>query len=229
MNEVLKAHCGSGRICRGYLMVGDLEYSITSGREAAAAILGAASERISSHPDFLEQIFDSFGMAEARELRRKSFMKPVLAAKKVFFIAASKFDYEAGHMLSRLLDDSPDNCCFLFSADSAIILPEIIRSKLFILPGKNFYLTDEKKIFYKKFLKAGPVERLSLIKNISADKKAALDFLNELEIFLSPTLKKEKKLISAFEEINSLRRFLFDRAPSPKMIVEHLALTLPNF
>lgn len=229
MNEALKAHCASGRICRGYLMVGDSESSITSGREAGAAILGINEESVASHPDFSEYTFDSFGPDEIRELRRKSFMKPALAPRKVFSVSAAKFDDGAGHMLSRLLDDSPDNCCFLFSADCEMNLPEIIRAKLFLLPGKSFSLPREKKNFYEKFLKAGPAERLNLVKSISADKKAALGFLNELEVFLSAGLKKEKKLISVLGEINRLRRFLFDRAPSAKMIIEHFALTLPQF
>jgi hypothetical protein len=74
-------------------------------------------------------------------------------------------------------------------------------------------------------------DRLLAIKNIAFDKKEALKFLLELEIVLGEKLEesKNKDLVSSLDEIVSVRQFLFDRAPSPKIILEHFALTLPKF
>lgn len=112
----------------------------------------------------------------------------------------------------------------------------MLRSRLVSIFEKgNFELNIQKRDFYEKFFKANPAERLLLVKNTASDKNIALEFLNELEIILSEKIKKEqrasdlfKTLLFSLEELQTNRRFLFDRAPSPRMIIEHFALTLPQ-
>ncbi len=51
-------------------------------------------------------------------------------------------------------------------------------------------------------------------------------FFTELEVALHPHVQ-DKKVREALEDLSHLRQYLNDRAPSLKMILEHLAVTLP--
>jgi hypothetical protein len=239
MHPILKAHCETGHFSRGYLLIGDRGKSLISGREAAAILLDCGGSSLGSHPDFWEQSFDFFGLDDSNALKQKSAMKPILAKKRVFLLDINSFDNSIAASVSKILEDSPETCYFFFTAAFAENVPLLLRSRLVNLIEGDFQLSDEKRNFYERFLKSGPVERLSLAKNISSDKSLALGFLNELEVVLynnlrgSPTsLKLEgsrtSNIISSLEELRKNRQFLFDRAPSHKMIIEHFALTLPQ-
>lgn len=231
MHPILKSHCETGHFSRGYLLTGDRERSRIFGREAAAVLLDCEVRSLNSHPDFWEQYFDSFGVEESNLLRQKSSTKPILAEKKIFLLDIDSFDNFIAPTISKILEDSPQTCHFFFVAAFAENVSPILRSSLVNLIEGDFKLDDEKKNFYEKFLKEGPVERLSLAKNAASDKRAALEFLNELEIVLARQIKRQPlpvNLLLSLEELEIYRRFLFDRAPSPKMIIEHFALTLPR-
>jgi hypothetical protein len=84
--------------------------------------------------------------------------------------------------------------------------------------------------FCKEFLNLTPNKRLESVKNILTNKVKAVEFLNGLEIILEKTIgtSARPKTTKALEEIQKGRRFIFDRASSPKIIMEHLALALPK-
>lgn len=235
MNSLLRAHCETGHFSHGYLLIGDSKRSQLSVRKAASIILEHDEFSIDSHSDFLEQFFDLFTLNESRELLSKAAMKPIFAAKRVFSLGITSMTYEAALSLSKILEEPPSTCYFFFLMPFGENVPEPLRSRLLnIFEGGNFELDDKKRNFYEKFLESGSIERLSLVKNISSDKRLTLEFLNELEVIFSERLKKERKpqalknLILFLDEIKANRQFLFDRAPSPKMIIEHFALTLPQ-
>ncbi len=235
MNPILKAHCETGHFSHGYLLIGDREKSLISGRKAAAILLNYNESALASHPDFLEQFFDIFELEQSRELKRKFSMKPILAERKVFLLGINSFNYEAVNSLSKIIEDPPEDCYFFFMAVFSEDVPLVLRSRLVnLFEESSFELSKERRDFYENFLKKDSVERLALAKNAATDKKSALEFLNELEIILSEKIKKEhspdvfKSLLYSLEELQSNRRFLFDRASLPRMIIEHFALILPQ-
>jgi len=235
MNPILKAHCETGHFSHGYLLIGDREKSLISGRKAAAILLNYKESALNSHPDFLEQFFDLFELEQSNDLKRKFSMKPILAERKVFLLGINSFDYKAVNSLSKIIEDPPEDCYFFFMTVFPEDMPVVLRSKLVnLLEEGIFSLSKEKSDFYKRFLETDSVERFALAKNAAAEKKSALEFLNELEIILSEKIKKEhspkvfKSLLYSLEELQTNRRFLFDRASLPRMIIEHFALILPQ-
>lgn len=235
MHPILKIHCETGHFSHGYLLIGNREKSRISARKAAAILLECPESLLNSHQDFYEHFFDPFGIEESRDLRQKSAMKPITADKRVFLLSIASFNNEAAINISKIIEGSTESCHFFLIVPPVNNVPSIIRSCLVnLFEEENFKLSEEKRNFYGKFLKTGPAERLNLIKNISGDKKIALEFLNEMEFILSEQLKKEKQpsvfknFLSSLEELQKNRQFLFDRAPSPRMIIEHFALTLPR-
>jgi hypothetical protein len=72
------------------------------------------------------------------------------------------------------------------------------------------------------FIESSPKRRMDLVKTFfEKDKVEVVEFLNELEIVL-----ESRKNLKALEEIERVKKFLFNPTGSQKMILEHLALTL---
>jgi len=235
MNPILKAHCETGHFSHGYLLIGDREKSLISGRKAAAILLNYKESALASHPDFYKKFFDFFKLEQSNDLKRKLSIKPILAERKVFLLGINSFDHEAVNGLSKIIEDSPEDCYFFFMTDFLEDVPVVVRSKLVnLFEEGSFELSKERRDFYEKFLITNPAERFTLAKNAASDKKNALEFLNEVEIILSEKIKEEhspeifKSLLYSLEELQVNRRFLFDRVSLPKMIIEHFALILPQ-
>jgi hypothetical protein len=236
MNPILKAHCENGRFSHGYLLLGDHENMRLWARQAAGILLGCEESSLDSHPDFYEIFLDVFDLDQGRDLRQKIMTRPVFAAKKVFLLGAESFNDEAVIGLARIFEEPPETSHFFLISSLAENVPLVLRSRLVCIFEKgSFELNSQKRDFYEKFFKANPGERMLLVKNIAADKNIALEFLNEVEVILGEKIKKEqrqsdifKNLLFSLEELQKNRRFLFDRAPSPRMIIEHFALTLPQ-
>ena len=87
----------------------------------------------------------------------------------------------------------------------------------------------EKRLIKKDAL-AGIAKKMA--DDIADEKKTkadAVSFLNSVEKVLREKIGKRKFTPSeaeAFEELIKFRGYLYDRAPSVKMILEHLALVL---
>ncbi len=234
MNYILKHHCDTGHFSHSYLLIGDRRVSHNSARKMTSILLNCEESLLDSHPDFLEESLELFNLEKSNELKQKFSIKPIYSERKVFLLDVASFDYEAAIAFSRIIENIFETCYVFFISAFATDVPLALRSRLVNIFEGNFKLGEDKKIFYEKFLKAGPVQRLALVKDAAGDKKIALEFLNELEIMLSEKMEKEKRpvidaLVSSLEELRKNRSFLFDRAPSPRMIVEHLALTMPKF
>ncbi len=156
MHPVLKAHYEAGHFSHGYLLVGEKENSRFSCRQVAAVLLNCREEQLDSHPDFLEQFFNFFGLEEANTLKQKFSMKPILAEKRVFLLEVDSFDHKAIAGLSKILEDPPNACYSFFIATFAEDIPAVLRSRLVNLFDKEeFKLSGERRIFYDKFLKSG--------------------------------------------------------------------------
>lgn len=231
---ILKTHCETGHFSHGYLLVGEREKCRVWARQIAAILLDYEEPLLDSHPDFSEQYFDVFAMNESRDLKQRVATTPILGKKKVFVFGIASFSPEAVNSLLKILEEPPETCHFFFLVSFFGDVPSVLRSRLVaVVEKENYRLSEEKHNFYEKFLKAEPPLRLKLVKNISADKRIAFEFLNELEVVLSEQLKKggaffSRDNISLLGEIRLNRQFLLDRASLPKMILEHFALTLPR-
>lgn len=231
MNSIIKSHCATGNFSHGYLLFGDFEDSIIPARKMSAAILDCKEEHLSGHPDFYEQLFDSFSLDDLRYLAQRAGMRPVLSQKLVFILKISSILPEAVISLSGFFENASPSSYFFLVLPSNEQAPAILRSRLTDISEKGeFKIDGERKKFWQTYLQSGPMERLAFSKDAASDKKSALVFLNELEAVMEEKLKNKKnikKTISFMEEISLMRKHLLTRASYPKMIIEHLALTSP--
>lgn len=233
----------------GYLLAGDFEISRKMAFEAAEKILDPTTVaggndngcRLKTHPDFFYQKFDLFGIDDSQDLRRKASMRPLFGESKVFVIEIVSFSIESANALLKTFEEPYEGTHFFVLVPSWEDVIPTLRSRLTIIDNRtNREIVDEeKKKFYEKFLRNLPTKRLDMIQSIIRDKnkEKAIAFVNGLEIMLEKSVSlrtditgnpTETRFFEHLEQIQKCRDFLFQKGGSPKMVLEHLALTLPQ-
>lgn len=194
-----------------------------------------------ANPDFWNGDFDTFGIDESRVIKEMQTRRPFSGYKKIFVITANFFTREAQNSLLKVLEEPVSDTHFFFITQNTQSLLPTLKSRLYIIPTlrrQGLRKENEGKAFVKnfaqEFLDANIPKRIELLKDIieSKDKNKAIRFLDDLETTLynrrgstSPIGEVEDNL---FEEIRKCRSYLNDRAPSVKMILEHIALITLN-
>ncbi len=181
------------------------------------------------HEWFLKS-FETFGIEDSRALKEMQSRKSNPEELKIFILKTSFFTGEAQNALLKVFEEPTEGTrIFLVAPKSAGILPTL-RSRLFNLGGVNSSGggDDESAM---KFLSGSAPERLKIIKKMAEnkDKASAAALLNALEKILggeiATNLSREE--IFVLEEVRKGREYLFGRAPSIKMILEHISLITP--
>ncbi len=242
----MKIHIESGNFHHGYLLAGDFEVSRKMAKEAAKKILKSTTVvdandngcRLETHPDFFHQQFELFSVKDSQELRRKASMRPFFGDSKVFIIEILSFSIESTNALLKTFEEPYEGTHFFVIVPSLEDVIPTLRSRLTVIDSEinREIIDEEKKKFYEKFLRDLPTKRLDMIQNIikDKDKEKAIEFVNELEIILvravNPPLGgfTAKTKIQMLEQIQKCRDFLYQRGGSAKMVLEHLAVTLPQ-
>ena len=198
---------------------------------------------VKGNPDFLHLSFDSFGIDEGRRLKEMQTGKAFAGDRRFFVVSASSFTHEAQNSLLRVFEDPSPNVHFFVIMPSADGILPTLRSRFFIIPHESKYKTkkihDEKIISAKEFLENTSASRLAMIKGVveDKDKDKALELLNNIEselhsIFIASvgtssraSLKQHARFL---EEISLAKQYLHDRSSSVKLILEHVALVVPQ-
>lgn len=238
MESILKTHIETGNFHHGYLLAGDFEISRKAALEAARVILTSMSgvdvSRLEANPDFFHQAFELFGIQDSRELRQRASATSFGGAGKVFIIEIFSFSAESANALLKLFEEPSKGTHFFIIVPSLDDVIPTLRSRLAVVDNQDSERLALGTEEARKFLADLPGKRTESIKKILKDKQAAINFLDELEIILARAVKPPlggftaKTKIQALEEIQKCRGFLFSKAGSPKMVLEHLALSLPQ-
>ena len=166
--------------------------------------------------------YDSFGVGEARSLQNLSMQKPVSNEYRVFVVAFNTITTEAQNALLKLLEDPSEAARFyLITVRDDLLIPTL-RSRLMnidILSELHEVSADT-----EHFLESSYAERLGVVADRmkSKDEPWARRLLDELEVWIH-----SQHDATLMEEILFLRRYDRTRSASLKMLLEHLALSLP--
>lgn len=219
----------------GYLLTGDMEKAEKAAFEMAAKILSTDEDKLRAHPDFsfLDPSADgnSFTIDDARSIRERSSKKSFSGKGRVFVIKSNVFTREASNALLKTMEEPAGLSYFFVVTFSPENVLNTLRSRLVPItfyPGTE--LPKEQVEFVKNFLNASVDKRIEWTKELAEDKQKTLDFLNGLELFFREKLIKNfsGEIINSIDDIGHQRDFLRGRSSSPKMILEHLGLTLPR-
>src|SRR3989344_1761108 len=170
---------------------------------------------------------ERFGIDDARAPIALASLKNFNEA--VFFVWGASITSDAQQALLKLFEEPQAGTTFVLLAPHGSLLPTL-RSRMLPYPELST-ATENSSLYWEvgKFLKMAGKERSEMIVKILKDdegvKERVRDFINALEAELSKDVKKNKQ---GLEDIAMVRDYLGDKAPSLKMLLEHLALSLPT-
>ena len=183
------------------------------------------------NPDVSVRRYEKFGIEESRELSRYASLKNV-SGRALYILGVSQINSEAQQALLKLFEEPGDGIIFVLLAPHGAII-STLRSRMLVYP------TDleevQETVFVKKFLaspyKIRSEEIAKLLKDEEGVRERMREFLNALEKALHASLLKTKggrEIREGLEDIARVRSYAGDRSPSLKMLLEHLALSLPT-
>src|SRR3989344_3089330 len=225
MQELILGYEQSGNLHHAYLLEGEHEVlvpAITSFIESRLKI----STR--GNPDVLVLQYNSFGIDEGRYLQGLESLHATAGTRKIFIIAFHFITREAQNAFLKLFEEPLPGTHFFLVTPSAHMLLPTLRSRLHIIAVAHS--AKKEGALAEKFLKTVPAKRVELFKKIldAKDKPALLVFLNDLEAQLYQDINFTKAPETRmFEEIQKVRRYLYDTGPLLKMLLEHLSLLVP--
>lgn len=218
-----------GELNHAYCLEGEAEVILPALRQELLSGLGV---KVVGNPDFWESQVSSFSIAEARELISRQARMGFAEGSKFFVVATSAIQTEAQNALLKVFEEPTPRTHFFLIVPTAQDLLPTLRSRLQIIRPES---SGDKKssVEARDFLKASPAQRLVFIKDNllmpvnEGGREQARQFLNDLErklLILGRPISPERALV--LSELASCRDFLSDRAPSLKLILEHLALII---
>lgn len=191
--------------------------------------------KIKTHgnPDFYDRKYETLTIDDARELKSLAGTMPTTPeGKKIFILSMNGATVEAQNALLKLLEEPAEYVRFFVVIPSAHLLLLTMKSRLSIVGTAEAGMEASPEAL--KFLKLPIAKRLEQVKalldDISKEKKTkqdAVDFLGDLEAAIhSRAGVRDGK--NALEAIAFARKYSNDRAPSLKMLLEYVALSVYN-
>lgn len=179
---------------------------------------------------------DAFLIEHAHQLRREQTMHGASGARKIFVVAFNTMMSEAQNALLKTLEEPTAGTHFFFVTRTGEILLPTVRSRMQIIKGLGSRVEGLENAG-EKFLNAALPERMKMIEHFTKAKteekpKAKEDariFLESLERALYKTTPGAALPVAeSLQNVITAKRYLSDRSPSLKLLLEHLALTVPQ-
>ena len=177
--------------------------------------------------------FDRLGGDDAGALIERSQLKNF--GEATFLIAVGSITTEAQQALLKLFEEPQMGTTFVLIVPHGTIIPTL-RSRMLPYPRQDDILPLQDAARFNlatQFLKSSQKERsdyvVKLLKDDEGAREAVRALLNELERELHVRLRKShiREMREGLEDIAKVRSYVGDRSPSLKMLMEHLALSIP--
>ena len=195
---------------------------------SARALLNFPDPKEGAHPDVHIYVWEKLNIDEARSLTAEASFKSV-SDRSLFLLSAGSISHDAQQALLKLFEEPQAGTSFVLLTPPGTLIPTL-RSRFVDYPEK---VQEEEAATAPatKFLKSAYKERsaqvTALLKEEDGAKERVREFLNMLEQVLHKKIKEKEGRV-ALEDIALVRGYLADRSASLKMLLEHLAATLPT-
>lgn len=230
MDELLRIQIRPERLHHAYGIEGSWSEAEPALRAIAQQLLKASIVgTLASHPDFHQEVYEVFGIDEARVLESSAHRKALLGSHKLYLLGCNSITHEAQNALLKLFEEPPQATHFFLVVPTHAGLLPTLRSRLYLVKSAVSE-ADTNRALARAFITASPAKRLELVASIIEEKNrvAAQSLLNGLERELHSRGWGTPHLSSAaLERILAARGYISDRSSSVKLILEHVALTLP--
>lgn len=218
-------------LSHAYVIEGDHEKNLKSVRD----LIRSFGIHIAGNPDYTESVYDVYTVDDARELRRVQGLHSAAGDKKIFIITLRTINHEAQNALLKTLEEPTQHTHFFFLVRSSAILLATVLSRVQLVQVSRDEIAHGSEA--REFVAASMGERLKKISTLtkaktddkSEAKEDARKLLAGLEKILSSKLgDKNIDVAPSLRDIIYAERELSGRAPSLKLLLEHLALTIPR-
>lgn len=197
-----------------YLLIAERDSGIAHARE----LFGVSSD---THPDVQVLSYELFGIDDARALKEHAFQRPVAGDRRVFIVTCTSLSHETQNALLKLFEEPPQTAAFaLVLSREDLILPTL-RSR-FEVVRLHAPLSEDPSTH---FLAASFSDRLEEV----AKRTKAKDVPWQRAL-----LAGLERHFHSVENAAVLRDLVWvetqigARGASPKMLLEHVALSLPR-
>ena len=182
---------------------------------------------VTANPDVQFLFVETLGIDESRNLEGAAQRKAYAPVGKFFITGCQTLTHEAQNALLKLFEDPPAQTTFFLIVPSHAQLLPTLRSRLYLVSGQRSD-TREQTTSAQAFLAAAPGVRMSMLTEIVENKnrEEAVRLINALEVSLC-MLPHSNERTEAVKQIYMVRKYILDRASSLKLLLEHLAITLP--
>lgn len=174
--------------------------------------------------DVVHIVSDSFGIDDARRLIEQAARRPIAAPVRSFVLCARTLTIEAQNALLKLFEDPPSTAAFYIVVPHESALIATLRSRLARTGEGSLPPTDDDA---RAFLSLTPAARLAEV--AALQKKGDAERLTSLARQLARIAAKDDALpLGVRAEVAFAEAHIGMRGGSKKMLLEHLALTLPQ-
>ncbi len=229
----IKNHLNIQNLHHAYLIEGNREV-------VSAELLGFLAEsyfKTVANPDFYQIATDSFKMEDARHLKSLTDNKSFNDSKKVFIITTNSFLLEAQNAMLKIFEEPIEDTHFFIIVPSVDGLLPTFVSRFYVIKDSA---RQDLAVEAEEFIKMPLPKRLDFIKELvkgdeeeenrgDSPRTKAIQFLNSLESVLHKTYPKVSSVtLNTFEQIFKVRKYLRQPGSAPKMLLESVAMLLPE-
>jgi DNA polymerase III delta prime subunit len=211
------------KLHHAYLLVGD-KSSLES--ELLIFLKDKLAFSVQANPDFIHERNSVITIEKARELQDFHLRRPFQGARRVFLLNADSITHEAQNALLKLFEEpTVGNHFFLILGDDRSVLPTL-RSRMEVYYVSSLKEQDQGR----KFIEGSLLERMKTVTTLSEekDKGGARALIHSLMHEIRHKKNVSQKEHSVLKDLVKADDYLSDRAPSIKILLEHIAHTLPR-
>ncbi len=223
----LSLHIQPHNLHHAYLLVGDTE---DVKKNLLSFINHELSFPVQANPDFWIEDHETITIEKARELIDFHLVRPFQEERKFFVLSARGITVEAQNALLKLFEEPiVGNHFFLILNDSRTLLPTLrSRIQIIILKEKDVSQLGE------NFIKLSFIDRLKMVEGIIEEKNKgeAKSLVQSVVSAIRRRAKDEeglKEIAPVLSDLIHIEDYFSDRAPSVKMLLEHLVFTVPQY
>lgn len=174
---------------------------------------------------------ETLDIATAKDIRAASGMTGISGGRSVYIIGARAFTHEAQNALLKTLEEPGEGALFFLIVPTKELLLPTVRSRLLLLSADASECSSDDLLGAERFLAGDIAERLAIATRIhqEEDKDIARDNAKALLAALIVAYgRRENRDPRYLERLIATRRWLYTRAPSLKLLLEGVAITLPD-
>ena len=171
--------------------------------------------------EIIDQYFERFGIEEARLLTRQASIKPAESDRQTLVVRTNFITLEAQNALLKTLEEPPLATRFIFVVPSDLILLDTLLSRF----GAVEEVTEKPdNVLFDDFKALTYAERIKQIEKAVKEKDLVWQQAIKTGLVEFLTKTSDRTFLSTGEFV---ARKLLTRGAANKMLLEHLALSLP--